>query len=244
MLLTTYAAWCAFTTMNTAWSTVISRSFQELWIDIVGFIPMLVVAAVILVVGWAVGTLISKAIARLVGSLRVDAALRNAGLDEVATRGGFHLDAGAFLGGLVKWFVFAVFLVAAFDVLGLVQVNEFLRSVVLGYVPQVIVAVLILLIAAVVADVLRNIVVGAAKAAQLSAAEFLGSVVTWSIWVFAILAALNQLGVAQVFVQTLFTGMVIALSLAFGLAFGLGGQEAAAHVIESTRTKLFKKEHH
>jgi small-conductance mechanosensitive channel len=228
--------------MTTSWLELIVQSFQQLWLDVVGFLPTLVIAIAILIIGWIIGAGIGRVVARLIQALKVDNALRNAGIEEAVSRGGYTLNSGAFLGAIVKWFVFAVFLVAALDLLELEQVNAFLRDVVLTYVPQVIVAVLILLLAAVIADVVKNIVIGAAKAAHLASAHFLGTVATAAIWVFAILAALNQLGVAQAFVQTLFTGIVIAISLAVGLAFGLGGQDAAAKVIEGTRARLTRKE--
>ena len=148
------------------------------------------------------------------------------------------MNSGAFLGGLVKWFIIIVFLVASLEVLGLTQVNIFLQEVVLLYVPQVIVAVLILLVVAVIAEVARNVVAGAAKAADMLSANLLGSVAKWAIWIFAILAALNQLGVATAFVQTLFTGVIVALSLGFGLAFGLGGQKSAADYVERLRGEV------
>ena len=107
-------------------------------------------------------------------------------------------------------------------------------------------AVLILLIAALIAEVMQRIVTGSAKAADIASARFLGSVTRWAIWLFAILAALSQLNVAGAFVETLFTGIVIAISLAIGLAFGLGGQEAAARYIEHLRKDIPKHEgkHH
>lgn len=223
------------------WTEVLTRSFQDLWLGVVDFIPNVVVAIVIFIVGWLIGAGLGRVVAQVVGSLKVDNALRSAGLEEVTSRAGFSLNAGNFLGGLVKWFVIVVFLVAALDVLGLTQVNIFLQEVVLLYLPQVIVAVLILLVAAVVADVARNIVVGGAKAAGMDSARFLGSVTRWAIWIFAILAALNQLSVATAFVQTLFTGVVVAISLALGLAFGLGGQDAAARYIEKLRSEISHK---
>ena len=119
--------------------------------------------------------------------------------------------------------------------------NVFLQEVVLLYLPQVIVAVLILLVAAVIAELARNLVTGAAKAANMLSANLLGSVAKWAIWIFAVLAALNQLGVATAFVQTLFTGVIVALSLGFGLAFGLGGQQAAASYLERLRGEVKDK---
>ncbi len=223
------------------WTAVLTRSFQDLWIGVVDFIPSLVVAMVIFVIGWLVGAGLGRIVAQVIRSLKVDSALRSAGLEDVLTRAGFTLDSGMFVGGLIKWFVIIVFLVASLDVLGLNQVNSFLRDVVLGYLPQVIVAVLILLVAAVIAEVMQSVVVGAARAAQVQSANFAGSITRWAIWIFAVLAALNQLNVATAFVQTLFTGVVVALSLAVGLAFGLGGQEAAARYLERIRHEIANK---
>lgn len=220
------------------WAEVLTQSFQDLWLGIVKFVPNFVVAVIIFVVGWVVGAVLGRVIAQVVRSLKVDNALRSAGFDDVLSRAGFELDSGKFLGALVKWFVIVVFLVAALEVLGLTQVNVFLQEVVLLYLPNVIVAVLILLVAAVIAEVMQNLVIGAAKAAHMASAHFLGSVTKWAIWIFAILAALNQLHVATAFVQTLFTGIVVAISLALGLAFGLGGQDAAARYLEKVRGEI------
>lgn len=220
------------------WADVLTRSMQDLWLGVVSFVPTLVVAVVIFVIGWIVGAVLCRLVAQVVQSLKVDNALRSAGLEDVLSRSGFSLNSGAFLGGLVKWFVIIVFLVAALDVLNLNQVNIFLQEVVLLYLPQVIVAVLILLVAAVIADVMQNLVVGAAKAAELRSAQLLGRATKWAIIIFAILAAVNQLGVATAFVQTLFTGVVVAIALAIGLAFGLGGQQAAADYLDKVRGDL------
>ena len=99
-------------------------------------------------------------------------------------------------------------------------------------------AVLILLVGAVVAQFMQTVVMGAARAAGLDSASLLGAVTRWSIWVFSIMAALSQLSILAVFVQTLFTGIVVAVSLALGLSFGLGGQEAAARFIEKLRKEM------
>jgi Conserved TM helix. len=201
----------------------------------VGFVPNLVVAIVIVILGWLVGALLGRAIWQVFRSLKVDEALRRAGFEGFLRRGGVDLDSGAFIGGLVKWFVIVVFLVAAFDVLGLTQVNLFLQQVVIAYLPRVIVAALILLVGGVIGDIVERVVVTAARTAEIRSAHFAGAVSKWAVWIFAILVALSQLGIATAFSQTLFTGIVIAISLALGLSFGLGGQDAAARFIERLR---------
>jgi len=216
----------------------LALSFQNLWMGVVNFVPNLVIALIILILGWVVGAMFGSAVKQVFKSLKVDDALRRARVETFLRRGGINLDAGAFIGGLVKWFVIVVFLIAAFDVLGLTQVNLFLQEVVLAYIPRVIVAALILLAAGVIGDVLQRVVVASAKTAGMSSAHFAGSIAKWSVWVFAILVALSQLGIAAAFSQTLFTGIVIALSLAIGLSFGLGGQEAAGRFIERLRSDM------
>ncbi len=220
------------------WADVLSQSFNNLFYGLVAFIPNLVVAIVIFIVGWLVGAGLGRVVAQIVASLRIDQALRSTGLERLLSRAGFTLDSGAFLGVLVKWFFIIVFLVASLDVLNLSTVNLFISDVVLGYLPQVIVAVMILLIAAVVAEVAERVVVGSAKAAALHSAGFLGKVARYAIWIFALLAALTQLNVATGLIQALFQGIIIAASLAIGLAFGLGGQASAARYLEHLHSEI------
>lgn len=224
------------------WSSSLRDSFTSLGDGVISFIPNLVIAIVIFVIGWAVGSLLGQVVSQIIKSLKIDNLLKSAKVDEVLQRAGFNLDSGRFVGDLVEWFVIIVFLVASLDVLGLTQVTDFLNQVVLLYLPQVIVAVLILLVAVVIAAAMQRVVVGAAMAAGVKSANFLGSVTKWAIWIFAVLMALFQLGIAAPFVQTLFTGFIVALSLAFGLSFGLGGQQAAAGFIEKVREEI--KSHH
>ena len=225
-----------------SWGSVLQASFQDIWVGVANFVPRFIVALIIFLIGWVVGLVVDRLIAQVIRSLKIDNVLRGAKIEEAVNRAGFKLDSGAFVGGLVKWFLIVVFLVASLDVLGLSQVNIFLQQVVLLYLPQVIVAVLILLVAVVIADAMQRVVVGAAKAADIASANFLGSVTKWAIWIFAVLAALLQLGIATPFIQTLFTGIVVALSLAFGLSFGLGGQDAAARYIEKVRGEIKRHE--
>ncbi|MFH1455027.1 MAG: hypothetical protein ABIF22_01760 [bacterium] len=221
--------------MIVTWGDVLSASLKNIWLGVANFMPTLLVAIVIAVIGWIIGAIFFRLVENLIKFAKVDNALKAAGFDKIVEKAGFRLDSGYFLGKLVEWFFVIVFLVAAFDVLGLKQVTAFLSDVVLGYLPQVMVAVLIILIAAIVAEVMQKVVVGAAKTAGMSSVNFAGTIAKWAIWIFAILAAVMQLGIAVSFINTLFTGIVIAVSLALGLAFGLGGQDAAAKYIEKVK---------
>lgn len=225
------------------WGSVLGQSFRDIWLGVASFVPNLVVAFVIFIVGWLIAALLGKVVGQIIRSIKLDTALKSAGFEAVVNRAGFGLDSGVFIGSLVKWFIIVVFLVASLDVLGLSQVNAFLQEVVLLYLPRVIVAVLVLLLAVVIADSMQKVVVGAAKAANMKSANFLGSVTRWSIWIFAVLTALVQLNVAVQFINTLFTGVVVALALGFGLAFGLGSQDAAGKYIDKLRQEIADRHH-
>lgn len=222
------------------WSDVLALSFKNLWLGVVGFVPNLVVAIIIVFIGWGIGALFGRVVSQIIKAVKVDEALRRAGVEDFLNKGGITMNAGSFLGGLVKWFIMLVFLIGAFEVLHLSQVTVFLRDI-LDYLPQVVVAVLILIAAGLVADAMKKIVLSSAMTAGISSSAFLATVTKWVIWVFAILVALSQLGIASGFVQTIFTGLVVALSLGLGLAFGLGGQEAAGRVIEKVSREISDK---
>jgi small-conductance mechanosensitive channel len=223
------------------WSDVLVSSFQDLWQELIAYVPNILVSIIIFVVGWVFASLVGKWIASLIRSLKLDSVLQSIGVQDLVNRAGYRLDTGAFFGALVKLFIIVVFLIAALDVLGLQQINSFLEEVVVSYIPNVIAAAIILLLAAVIADILKNIVMGSAQAAGILYADLLGGITKWAIWVFAILAAFNQLNIGAVFAQTLFTGLVAMLALAGGLAFGLGGRDAAARYIERLKEDISKR---
>jgi len=226
--------------MSQVWIEVLTESFQDLWIGFIGFVPNLLVAIIIFIIGWVVGAVLGRVVSQVIKSIKVDSVLEGIGVSDVLSKSGFRLDSGAFVGGLVRWFFIIAFLVASFEVLGLSQVTLFLQQVVLSYLPNVIVAALILLVAAVIADAMQKVVVGSAKAADVSHAHFLGGMTRWSIWVFAIIIALSHLGIAPQFMYTLFTGFVAMLAIAGGLSFGLGGRDAAERYIEKLRGDISK----
>lgn len=219
-------------------ANAVQGSFYDLWFTVAIYLPRILAAMVVFLVGWIIATILYRIVVEVVKVLKVEEALKGAGLHDAAKEAGFKLDVGVFLATLVMWFTALVFLVASLEILGFSVVTIFLERVVLLYLPQVIIASLILILGAIVAELVKNLVVGSAKAAGAHSANLAGSVSKWAIWIFAVLAALDQLGVASAFVQTVFTGLVVALSLAFGLAFGLGGKDAAARAIEKMRQEI------
>lgn len=222
------------------WGDVFTQSLRGVWWGVYSFVPVLIIALIIFAIGWVLAALVERLVESVFKALKVDAALKSAGLEDVVKRAGYNLNSGLFVGSLVKWFVIVVFLMASFNVLGLQQVNEFLGQIV-NYLPTVIVAVLILMVGVVVANVMQKIVVASSHAAHVHSAELLGRVTKWSITIFAILTALYNLGVAPALIQTVVMAVFAGGALAVGLAFGLGGKETAQKMIERTADHIFDK---
>jgi len=223
--------------MTEDWLGVIQYSFQALWVQVVAYLPQIIIALIIIIFGWIVGGVLKRIIEKIFTTLKIDNLLNAAGADDLVRRTGYELKAGAFIGALVKWFTIIVFFVAALDVLRLEQVTVFFRDTVLGYLPQVIVAVLILFGAMIIANVVGKTVVAGTRAAGFGASELLGTFARYAIILFGILAIMSQLNIAPDLAQMLFAGLVFAGSLAFGLAFGLGGRDAAGRYIEKMTKK-------
>ena len=223
---------------------MISREFvssiQSVSGGVMDALPRLIVAIIFIAIGWIFGTAVGKVVQQIVEAVKADEWLRKAGVDTIVRRVGYELNVGRFLGTLSKLFFIIVMLVAAFDILGLNQVNSFLTQV-LAYIPEVVVAAIILFVASLASDLLGDMVHGTTRALGSRVAHLLGSVTRVAIWVFAVIMALSQLGIATQYMFTLFTGFVAMVAIAGGLAFGLGGKDAAADLIKEIRTEIKEK---
>lgn len=198
----------------------------ELWNTIIAYLPNVLGAIVVFLIGVIVAMILRRVVVRVVALLRVDELARKLELTRQFERVGLRLHIGELLGWIVKWFFVIIGLIAATDILGWDQVTDYLQQVVL-FVPNVIIAVIILLAGILLGNFVQNVVKSAVEAAQLASADFLSGIAKWSILIFSFMAALVQLQIAPELIRVLFTGLVAMLALSGGLAFGLGGKEHA-----------------
>lgn len=219
------------------WADVILFSIQNLWQGFVLFLPSLLGALVILFVGLVIAAGLGKIVEKLVDALRIDRLLEQLGLGKILERADVRLHSGRFVGVLIQWFFVIVTLLAVSDILKLEAFSNFLSEVLL-YVPNIVIAVLIMLAGVVIAAFLAKLVRASVLAAKLHAAHFLGALTKWSILIFAFLAALSQLGVASALINTLIMGFVAMIAIAGGLAFGLGGKDVAAAWLEKIHSEI------
>ena len=218
-------------------SDIVRSSLLTLWGGVALFLPRFIAAVVVFLVGWLIAELLGKLAYHVVRVLHVDNALSRVGFRQAWEKSGFRLNTPVLFYELVKWFFVVVFLMAATNILGLGQVSEFLRTVVF-YIPNVIVAMVILLIGILVAKFLEGLVKASVKAAGLMSANFLGSLTKWAVFVFSLLIALAQLKVADDIIKIVITGLIAASALAMGLAFGLGGVKHAEQVLGDLKRRI------
>jgi len=219
------------------WSTTLYSTFTDIGNGVIRFVPRLFVSLIVFIAGWIIGTVLGNLIERFFKTIDFDKFLEGLGLKDLLAHADLKLNSGHFLGECVKWFVIVVFLVAALNILSLSQVNDFLAQV-LAYLPNLVAAALMLLFGAVIANFVKNTVVASAKTMGLPSSHFVGGLAKWAIWIFALLLALYQIGVASALIQTFFTGIIAALALALGLAFGLGGKDTAAEYLKKLRREI------
>jgi len=218
-------------------SEIVRSSLTTLWGNVAAFVPRFIAAVIVFLIGWLIAVLIAKLVWHIVRVTQIDRALESLGFKTVWERSGYKLNTPKFFYELVKWFFIIVFLMAATNILGLSEVSEFLSTVVF-YLPNVFIAAFVLLIGVMLARFMEGLVVSSVKAAQLASAKVLGTIVKWAVLVFSLLIALDQLAVAPEIIRIIVVGLVAAVSLAIGLAFGLGGREHAQRWIEHMKKKV------
>ncbi|MCL5411901.1 MAG: hypothetical protein M1150_04190 [Patescibacteria group bacterium] len=204
------------------------------------FLPNLLAAIVIFVIGVIVSVIVKNILVKILQAISFEAFLAKTGVPQTLKKTDPNLTATKLLGEIIKWFVILVFLVPAVEALGLTEVTKLIDSLLL-YLPNVVVAVIIIMVGAVFAQFTKDFVLAAATGLGSTVARALGQVARWSILVFAFLVALNQLGIAPRLIEILFTGFVAMLALAGGLAFGLGGKETAEDILKAVRDEIAGK---
>jgi hypothetical protein len=224
----------------THWSDAMFTSLAAAMALLFSAIPKIIGFALILVAGWFVASLIERGLAAMLRAIRFNDLAQRAGLADFVQKMGMSTDPAGMIGLVVKWFVRLIALVVAFDALGLPAVSDVLRQLLL-WLPNVVVALVVLVIGGLAARALSNVVRGAANEAGLSNSNFLAKSATVVVWAFAVVVAVNQLGIATELVNTLFMAIVGALALGLGLAFGLGGRDTAAEIVRRTYARAQEK---
>jgi len=219
------------------WGYITVLALQNLWQGFLDFLPALVGALIVFIIGWFIALGVGKLIAEVLTRVKFNKLFEKAGWNEAFKKAELKVNPSQFLGAVVKWILVIAFLLAAVEILGFVQLAGFLQKV-LSYLPNVIIAALIFVVTVIVVDIVEKIVRVAVEGVKVGYGHYVSAIVKWSIWIFSILAILYQLGIARPFMETLFTGLVAMLVISMGIAFGLGGKDVAAELLGDLRDKL------
>lgn len=212
------------------WGDSLMASLSSAFALLFAAVPRIVGFLVILGIGWLVASLIEKGIVAILRALRFDAVVERAGLAGMVQT--VKREPSAMLGAIAKWFIRLIALVVAFDALGVPAVSQVLHQLVM-WLPNLAVALVVLLVGGMAANALADLVRGAAAKGKLERPELLGSVAKWTVWAFAGLVALYQVGIASVLLDILLMAVVGAAALAVGLSFGLGARDTAGQIVRN-----------
>ena len=212
------------------WGDAVLASITQALALFVAAIPKIIGFVIILVIGWFVASLVAKGAAALLRSVRFNEMSQRSGFAGFVRRTGVQADPTNFVAEIAKWFIRLITLVVAFDALGLPAVSDILRQLLL-WLPNLAVAIGVLVIGGLAANALAGLVRGATAEADLGNPELLASIARVAVWAFAIVVAVNQIGIARDLVNLLFMATVGAVALALGLAFGIGGRDTAAEIV-------------
>jgi len=225
-----------------SWVDVIMHSLMSILDSVIGFIPNLVGAILLLIVGIAIAKVLEFAVEKIISIVKLDSVLKKIEIDRYLQRAGIALDSGKFFGAITYWIILIIFVVGITDILGLPALSFFITSALQWVFTSLIAAILILLITAFLAQTLKQIVNASVKGARLHSAKFLGSATWWIVMIFGAIAALNQFGVETALLEGALMSVVVAvpvaIGLAFGLAFGLGGKKQAEQILDRLEDKL------
>jgi hypothetical protein len=222
------------------WGTLIADPVREMLTKIMAYLPVLLGALIILVVGWLVAKAIKQLVDWLLTTVRFDMLADKAGISEVLRKGNLKTTASQVVSGLVYWLIMIMVLVMVVNALGLPKASDILASL-FAYVPKVIGALFVLVVAMFLANFVSGIVRTAAGNANLPKPEMFAGISRWAIIIFAVTISLGELGIGTLLVTATFNIILGGVCLALALAFGLGGKDAAARYLNELMKRYDEK---
>lgn len=222
----------------TTWADVFRISFQSVTIGVIDFLPKLILALITFAIGWAFAGIVSRGIQSLSHKTKFENLFEQAGVTGALSKAGVHFSVGKFIGEIIRWVVIVVFLIPSLELVGLSEITSLLSSAAMDYLPKVVLAALVLVVAAVIAEGMQKAVSTAAGAAGVKSSRTLGSFVKYVIWVFAVLIALTELGIASTLIYIILIGLVGMFAVGGAIAIGIGGKEIAGDMLGKLREEF------
>jgi len=224
----------------TNWQEAFLVAASNILTNIFTYFPTILAALVVFIVGIILAKWARRVTVKVLEKIKLSKLVEQSGIKPFLEKAEVELKIEEIFGGVVKWLIILIFFVTTINILGLTTVSLVLNTI-LGYVPRVISATLILTAGMLLAGLVEKVVKGALAQVDLKTSRLLGKISSYLVGIFTILATINELRVAQTLVNTLFFGFIGMLALGFGLAIGLGAKDLVARILEEWYEN-FKKE--
>jgi hypothetical protein len=222
-----------------SWQEALVVSWSQVWTAFLQVLPTVLGAIIIFAIGLVLAYWAKRLVGEFLRIVKLDKVSKSAGIDAYLAKADIKLDAIGLISTLVEWLIVLVFFLAVVDILGLTVVSTVLTRV-LGYVPNILAAVLIFGAGYIVANLVDGLVRGALVSVDHDAAKPLGKVARWVIMLIAFFAAVEQLQIAQGLISTFFQGLTYTLVLVIGLSVGLGSKDLVSKVLNDWYEKIKK----
>lgn len=212
------------------WQDAIIVAGSSVLNQLATFIPNLLGALLVLVIGWLAGSWLKFLVSKILGAVKLNSLIAGTVVDSFLKKAEIGGKVEDILGNTVRWLTIFIFFIAAINILGLSTVSQVLNNI-LSYMPKVFSAAIVLLAGVLLAGLVESLVKGAVGSVAVSVSRFLGKLASWIVMIFATLAAISELGIAANFINTLITGTIAMLSLGLGLALGLGSKDLVKEIL-------------
>ncbi len=206
-------------------------SLNQFWLQMVNFVPKLLAVIVIIFVGWLVAKLVRSAVKRILTITQFDKFAQKSGLEAFMNSGNYNLTMSGIISQVMYWLVILLFIITGANALEMTQVATLLQQLA-GYLPRIIVAILVVVFGTLLARFVNRLVFAWLHSIKFPHALAVSTSTEYGIQIFSVFVALEQLGIGMQLIYSLFVIVFGAFFLALAIAFGLGGKDWAAKVIE------------
>lgn len=220
-----------------AWQTALVESWGQVWSSVLGVLPKILGAIVIFAIGLVLAHWIKRLVIELFRILKVEKLTKRFGIEAYLKKADIKSNFSELMALLIEWIIIFIFFIAAVDILGLSAVSTVLGNV-LGYIPNVLAAALIVAVGFIIAGFAEGLVRGTLVSIDKDVAKPVGKLAKWLIILISVFAAIDQLRIAQGLINTFFQGLTYTIVLIVGLAVGLGSKDLVSRVLNDWYDKI------
>ena len=229
----------SFTAIS-SWQEAVLVAGTNILTDFFSFLPSLFGAIIVFIFGLISAKWSKAIIVKLLSAVKLDKLLKKSGLAPFFKKADIRIKSEVLLGEIVRWLVIIVFSMAAINILGLTTVSSVLSEL-LNYIPRIISAILVLTAGVLLAGLVESLIKGTVNQVEPRTSRLLSKIGSYLVVIVFALAAINELGIAQGLINTLFIGVVTTLTIGIGLAIGLGSKDLVSKMLLDWYSKSKKK---